>query len=109
MRIGTDRQTFFATAVAQIKVLQRQQQGLLARLEIYQINLNELLIQEAKYGIAVPLPLISEISHHKEKIESVREEFSQIKKEIEDIMAFKIYTSANIGGKGRGVIVTCWD
>ena len=57
MRLATDRHTFFATAGSQIKLFHKQQQGLFEVLDAYQANLKELLLQEAKYGIAVPLLL----------------------------------------------------
>jgi hypothetical protein len=42
---------------------------LLDVMRIHQNNLSKLSLQEAKFGIAVPLPILNEISDQQEKIE----------------------------------------
>jgi hypothetical protein len=93
----------------EIKFLRSRRKNLRELLQSYQSNLDKLRIQEAKYGISAPLSLINEIDWQQTQLAETQEELTEVDNQITELVARKIYTPLHIGGRNRGVLVTCWN
>jgi hypothetical protein len=73
------------TSAIELEILYSKQRNLLERLQIHQRNLEKLSLQEAKFGMAVPLPLMNEIELQQTRISEIAKELIEVDDRINEI------------------------
>jgi len=72
-------------AAVKLDLLYSRQRNLLERLQIHQRNLEKLSLQEAKFGIVVPLSLMNDIELQQTRIAEIEKELAEVDEQINEI------------------------
>jgi hypothetical protein len=84
--VASDKSSDTAKSLdVRLKSLYSQQHNLLDRLQIHQRNLEKLSLQEAKYGISVPLSLMNEIELQQVRIAEIEKQLALVDGQVYEL------------------------